>query len=335
MHFPYSLVMESNQIKKILPFDDIWNNLDVLEKRLLEVSSSSNDYLTSISQYLINAGGKRFRPIVTFLAGKFGKEEENISKIIDAGVCVELIHIGSLYHDDVMDNATTRRGVESTNSKWNSTLSILAGDYLLARSSELAAKNLGLESVKLLASTYAELVEGQTKELNLAFNLNQSIDDYLNVIEGKTASLIKTSARLGSIASSANSEIIEALSNWGWNCGIIFQISDDILDLTSDSETLGKPAGNDILEGTYTLPVLIGLSKDKGKYQEILTEIKKDKIDVEKVLHEFTTKEIIDESKEIINGYFNESMKAIFTLKKHELFPVLENINNYLINRTN
>jgi len=327
--------MESNEIKKIIPFNDIWENLDVLESRLLEVSSSSNEYLTSISQYLIKAGGKRFRPIVTSLAGKFGKEKENINKIIDAGVCVELIHIGSLYHDDVMDNATTRRGVESSNSKWNSTLSILAGDYLLARSSELAAENLGLESVKLLASTYAELVEGQTKELNLAFNFDQKINDYLNVIEGKTASLIRTSARLGSLASSADSDEIEALSSWGWNCGIIFQISDDILDLTSDSETLGKPAGNDILEGTYTLPVLIALSKDKGKYQQILTDIKEHKIDIENVLSEFTTKEIIDDSKEVINEYFNQSIEAIYSLKNHELFPVLENINNYLINRTN
>tara|TARA_B100001079_G_scaffold84108_1_gene72324 strand:- start:1023 stop:2006 length:984 start_codon:yes stop_codon:yes gene_type:complete len=327
--------MESNEIKKIIPFNDVWENLDVLESRLLEVSSSSNEYLTSISQYLIKAGGKRFRPIVTSLAGKFGKEKENINKIIDAGVCVELIHIGSLYHDDVMDNATTRRGVESSNSKWNSTLSILAGDYLLARSSELAAENLGLESVKLLASTYAELVEGQTKELNLAFNFDQKINDYLNVIEGKTASLIRTSARLGSLASSADSDEIEALSSWGWNCGIIFQISDDILDLTSDSETLGKPAGNDILEGTYTLPVLIALSKDKGKYQQILTDIKEHKIDIENVLSEFTTKEIIDDSKEVINEYFNQSIEAIYSLKNHELFPVLENINNYLINRTN
>jgi heptaprenyl diphosphate synthase len=327
--------MESNEIKKIIPFDDIWNNLEVLESRLLEVSSSSNEYLTSISQYLIKAGGKRFRPIVTSLAGKFGKEKDNISNIIDAGVCVELIHIGSLYHDDVIDNATTRRGVESSNSKWNSTLSILAGDYLLARSSELAAENLGLESVKLLASTYAELVEGQTNELNLAFNFDQNIDDYLNVIEGKTASLIRTSARLGALASSSDSDVIEALSAWGWNCGIIFQISDDILDLTSDSATLGKPAGNDILEGTYTLPVLIALSKDRGKYQEILTDIREKNIDIENVLIEFTTKEIIDESKEVISEYFNKSIEAIYSLKNHELFPILENINNYLINRTN
>ena len=169
----------------------------------------------------------------------------------------------------------------------------------------------------------------------MAFNFDQKINDYLNVIEGKTASLIRTSARLGSLASSADSDVIEALSSWGWNCGIIFQISDDILDLTSDSETLGKPAGNDILEGTYTLPVLIALSKDKGKYQQILTEIKEHKIDIENVLSEFTTKEIIDDSKEVINEYFNQSIEAIYSLKNHELFPVLENINNYLINRTN
>ena len=164
--------MESNEIKKIIPYDDIWDNLKSLESRLLQVSSSENEYLSSISQYLIKAGGKRFRPIISLLSGKFGDEKSNIKKIIDAGVAVELIHIGSLYHDDVMDNATTRRGVESTNSKWNSNLSILAGDYLLARSSELAAEELGLESVKLLASTYAELVEGQTKELNLAFDMD-------------------------------------------------------------------------------------------------------------------------------------------------------------------
>ena len=191
--------MESNEIKKIIPYDDLWDNLNSLESRLLQVSSSENEYLSTISQYLITAGGKRFRPIISLLSGKFGNEKKHIKKIIDAGVAVELIHIGSLYHDDVMDNATTRRGVESTNSKWNSTLSILAGDYLLARSSELAAEELGLESVKLLASTYAELVEGQTKELNLAFDMDHSIEDYLKVIEGKTASLIRTSARLGAI----------------------------------------------------------------------------------------------------------------------------------------
>jgi heptaprenyl diphosphate synthase len=326
--------MENRQIKDIIPFEDIWNNLDILEDRLLEVSSSENQYLEDISQYLIKAGGKRFRPIVSLLAGKFGNSS-NQRKIIDAGVAVELIHIGSLYHDDVIDNATTRRGVESSNSKFTPTLSILAGDYLLARSSELAAENLGLESVKLLASTYAELVEGQTLEINLSYNTSHTIEDYMKVIEGKTASLIRTSAKLGSIASDADSDVVEALSSWGWNCGIIFQISDDILDLTSDSETLGKPAGNDILEGTYTLPILVALQQDKDKYEEILSNVKEDSSKLEDALNEFRDEKIIGECKDIVNQYFNKSIESIYSLKSHELFPVLENINNFLMNRSN
>ena len=326
--------MENRQIKDIIPFEDLWNNLDILENRLLEVSSSENQSLEDISQYLIKAGGKRFRPIVSLLAGKFA-DSNNQRKIIDAGVAVELIHIGSLYHDDVIDNATTRRGVESSNSKFTPTLSILAGDYLLARSSELAAENLGLESVKLLASTYAELVEGQTLEINLSYNTSHTIEDYMKVIEGKTASLIRTSAKLGSIASDADSDVVEALSSWGWNCGIIFQISDDILDLTSDSETLGKPAGNDILEGTYTLPVLVALQQDKDKYEEILLNVKEDSSKLEDALNEFRDEKIIGESKDIVNQYFNKSIESIYSLKNHELFPVLENINNFLMNRSN
>jgi len=326
--------MNSSEIKKIIPHEDIWVNLENLEKRLIEVSSSQNKYLEEISQYLIKAGGKRFRPLIALLAGKFG-DPIKTSKVIDAGVAVELIHIGSLYHDDVIDNATTRRGVQSSNSKWNSTLSILAGDYLLARSSELAAEQLGLESVKLLASTYAELVEGQTKEIEISYDLNHSIDDYMKVIEGKTASLIRTSAKLGAIASNADEEVVEALSNWGWNCGIIFQISDDLLDLTSTSEVLGKPAGNDLLEGTYTLPVLIALNQNKEKFSEILQGISEGKIEVTEILKEFKDPQIISETKDVINRYYNKSVEAIYNLKNHELFSVLENINSYLINRTN
>ncbi len=326
--------MNSSEIKKIIPYEDIWVNLSNLENRLIEVSSSQNKYLEEISQYLIKAGGKRFRPLIALLAGKFG-DPLKTAKVIDAGVAVELIHIGSLYHDDVIDNATTRRGVQSSNYKWNSTLSILAGDYLLARSSELAAEQLGLESVKLLASTYAELVEGQTKEIEISYDLNHSIDDYMKVIEGKTASLIRTSAKLGAIASNADEEVIDALSNWGWNCGIIFQISDDLLDITSTSEVLGKPAGNDLLEGTYTLPVLIALNQNKEKFSEILQGISEGKIEVTKVLKEFKDSQIISETKDVINRYYNRSVEAIYNLKNHELFSVLENINSYLINRTN
>ncbi|MDA9275590.1 polyprenyl synthetase family protein [Acidimicrobiia bacterium] len=324
--------MDSNELTNIIPIPSLWENLEKLEKRLFEVTVSEDDYLTEISQYLIDAGGKRFRPIISLLAGELGSG--NKEKVIDAGISVELIHLGSLYHDDVIDEATTRRGVESTNRKWNATLAILAGDYLLARSSELAADNLGLESVKLLASTYAELVVGQTKEVQFSFNTTHSTDDYLEVIGGKTASLIRTSAKLGAMAANCPDNLINSISSWAWHNGIIFQITDDILDLNSDSETLGKPAGNDILEGTYTLPVLLALEKDQKKIEDILHQVKNSEIELTEVLAEFNSDEIIEESNKFVNYHFIQSNDAIKKIENKKISDILNNLNEYLLQRS-
>ena len=324
--------MDSNELTNIIPIPSLWENLEKLEKRLFEVTVSEDDYLTEISQYLIDAGGKRFRPIISLLAGELGSGDKE--KVIDAGISVELIHLGSLYHDDVIDEATTRRGVESTNRKWNATLAILAGDYLLARSSELAADNLGLESVKLLASTYAELVVGQTKEVQFSFNTTHSTDDYLEVIGGKTASLIRTSAKLGAMAANCPDNLINSISSWAWHNGIIFQITDDILDLNSDSETLGKPAGNDILEGTYTLPVLLALEKDQKKIEDILHQVKNSEIELTEVLAEFNSDEIIEESNKFVNYHFIQSNEAIKKIENKKISDILNNLNEYLLQRS-
>ena len=324
--------MDSNELTNIIPIPSLWENLEKLEKRLFEVTVSEDDYLTEISQYLIDAGGKRFRPMISLLAGELGSG--NKEKVIDAGISVELIHLGSLYHDDVIDEATTRRGVESTNRKWNATLAILAGDYLLARSSELAADNLGLESVKLLASTYAELVVGQTKEVQFSFNTTHSTDDYLEVIGGKTASLIRTSAKLGAMAANCPDNLINSISSWAWHNGIIFQITDDILDLNSDSETLGKPAGNDILEGTYTLPVLLALEKDQKKIEDILHQVKNSEIELTEVLAEFNSDEIIEESNKFVNYHFIQSNDAIKKIENKKISDILNNLNEYLLQRS-
>ena len=325
--------MDSNDLTNIIPIPSLWDNLEKLEKRLFEVTVSEDTYLTEISQYLMEAGGKRFRPIISLLAGELGTE--NKDKVIDAGISVELIHLGSLYHDDVIDEATTRRGVESTNRKWNATLAILAGDYLLARSSELAADNLGLESVKLLASTYAELVVGQTKEVQFSFDTKHGTDDYLEVIGGKTASLIRTSAKLGAMASNSSAGLIESISSWAWHSGIIFQITDDILDLNSDTETLGKPAGNDILEGTYTLPVLLALEKDRIKIEDILHQVKNSEIELVEVLREFNNDEIVEESNKFVNHHFKQSNEAIKNIEDKKISNILNNINEYLLQRSN
>ena len=325
--------MDSNELTNIIPIPSLWENLEKLEKRLFEVTVSEDNYLTEISQYLIEAGGKRFRPIISLLAGELGTG--NQERVIDAGISVELIHLGSLYHDDVIDEATTRRGVESTNRKWNATLAILAGDYLLARSSELAADNLGLESVKLLASTYAELVVGQTKEVQFSYSMTHSKDDYLEVIGGKTASLIRTSAKLGAMASNCSKNTIDSISSWAWHNGIIFQITDDILDLNSDSETLGKPAGNDILEGTYTLPVLIALEKNPKKVEEILRQVKNSEIALTEVLGEFNNDEILEESKKFVNFHFKQSNDAIKNIENKKISNILNDLNEYLLQRSN
>ena len=325
--------MESKELKNIIPIQSIWEDLDLLEDRLIEISSSSDPYLTEISQYLISAGGKRFRPLIALLAGKLGEGDNK--KVIDAGVSVELIHLGSLYHDDVIDDATTRRGVVSTNKQWNSTLAILAGDYLLARSSELAAESLGLESVKLLASTYAQLVEGQTKEVQFSYDTNHGTEDYMKIIQGKTASLIKTSAKLGAMASDSNQESVNFISEWAWHNGIIFQITDDILDLSSDEQTLGKPSGNDILEGTYTLPVLIALKKQPEKIKKILSDVSDQKVTLKEVISEFNNDEIISESKLFLKTHIEKSENAAMKIENKDIRNILLDLNRYLIERSN
>ncbi len=325
--------MDSKELQSIIPIPRIWENLEELENRLIQISSSSDSFLTEISQYLISAGGKRFRPLIALLAGELGDGDRK--KVIDAGVSVELIHLGSLYHDDVIDDASTRRGVVSTNKKWNSTLSILAGDYLLARSSELAAESLGLESVKLLASTYAQLVEGQTKEVQYSYNTDHGTEDYMKIIEGKTASLIRTSARLGSMASNSKQDSVTAISEWAWHNGIIFQITDDILDLSSDEQTLGKPSGNDILEGTYTLPVLIALQKNPEGIKKILDEIKDNKTNLKDVISEFNNEEIVSETKLFLKSHIKKSENAAMKIEDESIKNILLDLNEYLIKRSN
>jgi heptaprenyl diphosphate synthase len=257
-------------LQSLIRIPTVWDSLARVEERLLEAATADDPYLTKIAQQLLLAGGNRFRPLLALLAAEFGEPRHR--RPIEAGVSVELIHVGSLYHDDVIDEADVRRGAASVNANWSNTVAILAGDFLMARASEVAATHLSQESVRLLATTYAELVEGQTRELQLDFDLDHGVAEYEQVITGKTASLIRTSARLGAIASDATDDVVEALSNWGWEVGMVFQIADDALDLVADEETIGKPAGSDIREGKFTMPVLESLSGNDGqRVRELLS----------------------------------------------------------------
>ena len=162
--------MDAPELTDLIPIPQVWERLDRVEKRLLEASNADDAFLTEIARHGLVAGGKRFRPLLAQLTAEFGPHLDD--RAIDAGAAVELIHLGSLYHDDVIDEATTRRGTTSVNANWSNTIAILAGDFLMARASEVAASTLGQEAVRLLARTYAELVEGQTLELQVDHNLN-------------------------------------------------------------------------------------------------------------------------------------------------------------------
>jgi heptaprenyl diphosphate synthase len=228
---------------------------------------TSDDYLTEIASHLIVAGGKRLRPVLAAVAGQLDGGSAS-DDVIQGGVACELVHLGSLYHDDVMDEAETRRGVETVNARWGNLQAILAGDFLLSRASEIAA-SLGTEVAGLLARTIGWLCEGQIEELRHTYDVARPEPSYLASIHGKTASLFGTAARIGGIVAGLERSKIDALTEYGNSYGMVFQIVDDVLDLTATAEQLGKPAGHDMEEGVYTLPVLRTLANGRSSADEL------------------------------------------------------------------
>ena len=240
-------------------------DLSRVESELLSSAASGDEFLTEIASHLINAGGKRVRPgfCIAAAATALAVDAPASPEAVTGAVAVELVHLGSLYHDDVMDEAVVRRTVDSVNARWGNLKAILAGDFLLARASELAA-GLGVEVAGLLAATIGRLCEGQVLELRYAFDLDRTEDLYLRAIDGKTASLLGSSCRIGAIVADLPREHTDALTTFGHSYGMAFQIVDDVLDLVATEAELGKPAGHDLEEGVYTLPVILTLDTDHG-----------------------------------------------------------------------
>jgi len=229
-----------------------------VEQALLDAVRTPDAYLTEIASHLISAGGKRLRPVMTLVSAQVAGVAASHEAVL-GGISCELVHLGSLYHDDVMDEAETRRGVDTVNAKWGNLQAILAGDFLLARASEIAA-SLGTEVAGLLARTIGRLCEGQIEELRHTYNVARPVESYLTSIDGKTASLYSTAARIGGLVAGHDAALTNILTEYGTAYGMVFQIVDDILDIVATDEQLGKPAGHDMVEGVYTLPVLSTLA---------------------------------------------------------------------------
>ena len=238
------------------------SRMDVVDKALYGHVQSRFPFVTEAASHLLDAGGKRFRPLLVLLAAEAG-EHPGVEDVVTAACVVEITHVGSLYHDDVMDEAALRRGSPSANARWDNLVAILTGDFLFAKSSELTAL-LGADAVRIQAETFARLVEGQILETQTALPGEDPVAHYLEVVAGKTASLIATSARYGARFGGASVEVEEALAAYGEIVGSAFQLSDDVIDIASESAESGKTPGTDLREGVPTLPVLMAQAMAAG-----------------------------------------------------------------------
>jgi heptaprenyl diphosphate synthase len=248
---------------------DLRPGLDLVEQRLRTTVAAELPFVEDASRYLIDAGGKRFRPMLVLLAGLLGGGRSIDDELVDAGVVVELVHLSTLYHDDVIDGADVRRGAQAAHVRWSNTVAILTGDFLLARASELSA-NLGVEVTRVMAATIADLCTGQIREVQGSAmarehgmqRVTAGREHYLAVIAEKTASLIAASCRLGALLTELPREAVEALTDFGRHLGLSFQLADDVLDIASEATESGKVPGTDLREGVRTMPVLYALEAE-------------------------------------------------------------------------
>ncbi|KUN93575.1 polyprenyl synthetase family protein [Streptomyces caeruleatus] len=246
---------------------DVQAGLTAVEEGLLEATKSEVPFITEAAQHLVRAGGKRFRPLLVMLTAQFG--DRYAPGIVPSAVVVELTHLATLYHDDVMDEAAVRRGVDSANTRWGNSVAVLTGDFLFARASHILA-DLGPEAVRVQAEAFERLVTGQILETAGPQDGRDPVEHYLDVLSGKTGSLVAVSCRFGAMMSGADETVVDVLTQYGERLGVAFQLADDVLDIASDSHESGKTPGTDLREGIPTMPVLrlreraarLGLAED-------------------------------------------------------------------------
>jgi heptaprenyl diphosphate synthase len=245
--------------------------LERVEEALQAAVHSDAPFVAEPAGHLVAAGGKRFRPLLVLLAAHFG--DPTRLGVIESAVVVELTHLATLYHDDVMDEAPVRRGAPSANTRWTNTVAILTGDFLFARASDIIS-DLGPEAVRIEARTFSRLVTGQIRETNGVAPGDDPVQHYLRVLDEKTASLIATSAQFGGMFGGADPELVERLRRYGEVVGTAFQLSDDLLDIASAAADSGKTPGTDLREGILTLPALYALRSadpSEARLRELLS----------------------------------------------------------------
>lgn len=236
-------------------FQSIQEDLPEVERLIQSLGQVDSPWLAELLNYILRPGGKRLRPALTLLAGQFYNYDGERLRTMAAAV--ELLHTATLVHDDTIDRAEVRRGVSTVNARWNSNTAVLAGDYLFAQSAVLAASTGSMRVVQLFARTLMNIVDGEMRQQKSAFAWGQTREEYYQRISRKTASLFSMATESGAVLSGAPEPVVQALTSYGYNLGMAFQIVDDILDFMGEEQEMGKPVGSDLLHGTITLPALL------------------------------------------------------------------------------
>ena len=286
------------------------------------------------SRHLVAAGGKRLRPLLALLTSQFGDPSKK--EVISAAVVCELTHLATLYHDDVMDEAPLRRGVESANNRWGNTIAILTGDYLFAKASDLLA-DLGPEAVRLQARTFERLVIGQIMETQGPQAGEEPLAHYLRVVADKTGSLIATSARFGALLSGAPKDVVEIVTHFGEKIGVAFQLADDVIDIASESNQSGKTPGTDLREGVptlVTLNVMKSTDSADAELKHLLSEPITDETTVQQVLKALRSHRALDESREQLLKVAKEARSALGPLPVGDATGALFSLCDAVIDRS-
>jgi heptaprenyl diphosphate synthase len=303
-------------------------DIDRIEQELEVAIQADSPLLSEASLHLLQAGGKRIRPVFVLLAGKFGNYDIEVIK--DVAVALELIHMASLVHDDVIDDAALRRGKPTIKSKWDNRIAMYTGDYIFARSLERMTNIPYPLAHQILAHTIVEVCVGEIEQIKDKYRFNQSVRDYLRRIKRKTALLIAVSCQLGAIAAGCTEEIHKKMYWFGYYVGMAFQITDDILDIVGTEQQLGKPAGSDLLQGNITLPVLYAMESPLLRQQIEKVHEKTSKEEIGAIIELIKTSGAIDRSYDVSRMYLNKALNILDQLPANRAKQSFQKIVNYI-----
>lgn len=321
-------------MQSLIVFKEISSDLKIVEHEIDKYVVANDPLLTETSSHLLRAGGKRIRPAFALLAGKFF--DYDLKKLLPLTVALEIIHMASLVHDDVVDASVTRRGRPTVKAKWGNRVSMHTGDYLFARSLVLISQYQDPRISQVLSRVSVEMCQGEIQQIACSFDADQKLRDYFYRIKRKTALLISASCQLGAVVTGAPDKMIRALTKYGYHLGMAFQITDDILDMVADEKVLGKPVGGDLRQGIITLPVIYALehSPEKERLRELVTKQDKSEKEVQETIGLIKASGAIDYSFDIANKYLVKAKHELDKLPNVKTKKTLTRIANYIGKRS-